>query len=86
MGNRESSVEKFLKQSLDCLQVDYVDLYLIHGPAGLQDVGGDLHPRGPDGKLLLDKSTDLVGVWRVRRTHISNFEMSNSPICVFHIS
>jgi len=53
-----------MKKSLESLQLDYVDLYLVHSPIGLQDTG-DVWPRGPDGKLLLDKSTNIVEVWQV---------------------
>jgi hypothetical protein len=61
-------VEKFLTQSLTALQVEYVDLYLIHLPVGLQDKGdGSLLPRDETGALLVDPSTDHISLWKVSK-------------------
>ncbi|XP_049946120.1 1,5-anhydro-D-fructose reductase-like isoform X1 [Schistocerca serialis cubense] len=86
VGNRAESVEKYLKKSLENLQLSYVDLYLIHHPVGFQDVGGDTFPRDKDGKVLLDMKTDLISLWkameaqvdagRTRSIGLSNFSSS----------
>ncbi|KAF5275190.1 hypothetical protein FQR65_LT04222 [Abscondita terminalis] len=63
-GNRPQSVGKFLKRSLANLQVDYVDLYLVHVPMGFNDIEGQLHPVKPNGEVDFDFTTDLVAVWK----------------------
>ncbi|XP_049840952.1 1,5-anhydro-D-fructose reductase-like [Schistocerca gregaria] len=84
MGMRQSSVEKYLKRSLADLQLDYVDLYLVHNPVGMQDVDdGTFPPKGKDGNVLLDLNTDHVSIWkgmeaqvdagRARSIGLSNF-------------
>ncbi|XP_049795324.1 1,5-anhydro-D-fructose reductase-like isoform X1 [Schistocerca nitens] len=78
-GNRAECVEKHLKQSLHDLQLDYVDLYLIHHPVGFQDVD----PKDNGEEMLLDMNTDHVSLWkamegqvdagRARSIGLSNF-------------
>ncbi|KAG8266038.1 hypothetical protein J6590_080383 [Homalodisca vitripennis] len=58
-GNRPSDVRKNLEKQLKDLQVDYVNLYLIHHPVGFKpDV---TNVTGPDD---LDMTTDLVALWK----------------------
>ena len=62
---RPEKVEHFMKLSLTALQLEYVDLYLIHFPVGFAYVNdADLFPTTPDGMIQLDISTDLVAVWK----------------------
>ncbi|KAI6223852.1 alcohol dehydrogenase [Aphelenchoides besseyi] len=52
-SNREEDVEPSIRQSLKQLQLDYVDLYLVHMPAGLtRDM------------TKVDNSATLEDVWR----------------------
>ena len=68
IGNRAESVEKFLTESLTALQVEYVDLYLIHFPVGFQDKGdGNLWPTDEAGAVLTDLSTDHISLWKVSK-------------------
>jgi len=87
IGLSKEKVEHFTKLSLKALQLDYVDLYLIHFPIGLKYVNDeDLYPKDADGILLLDMDTDLVAVWkemeaqvdagRVKSIGLSNFSIS----------
>ncbi|CAH1390866.1 unnamed protein product [Nezara viridula] len=86
-GNRFEHVELFLKKSLENLQLDYVDLYLIHCPAGVQFKGMDqLLPMDENKKPLIDYSTDLLKLWegmeaqvddgRAKSIGLSNFNQS----------
>jgi aldehyde reductase len=50
-----------LKQSLSDLGTDYLDLYLVHGPFGLQE-GGELVPTGPDGSPIFS-DVDYLETW-----------------------
>ncbi|XP_060520150.1 1,5-anhydro-D-fructose reductase [Cylas formicarius] len=63
-GMRPEGVSKFIKRSLAHLQLDYVDLYLIHVPFAFKDIEGDLHPMTSDGKINLDLKTDHIGIWK----------------------
>lgn len=64
-GNRPEGVAKYLKKSLENLQVSYLDLYLVHTPFSFKDVEGNLHPI-KDGKIDFDPTTDHVAVWKVK--------------------
>lgn len=63
-GNRPESVQKYFKQSLDALQVSYVDMYLVHGPFTFREVEGTKFPMKEDGTADLEH-TDLIGIWKV---------------------
>lgn len=64
-GNRPEGVKKYLKQSLENLQLDYLDLYLIHSPFGVNDNEQENFPM-KDGKIDMDKNTDLIATWKVK--------------------
>ncbi|XP_017762759.1 PREDICTED: dihydrodiol dehydrogenase 3-like isoform X2 [Eufriesea mexicana] len=86
VGNRPEDVEKWIKKSLQNLQLEYVDLYLIHVPFGFEKVGELLHPVNENGEVRLDNNTDLVKIWaemekqvesgRAKAIGLSNFNIS----------
>jgi diketogulonate reductase-like aldo/keto reductase len=58
-------VEKYLAISLRRLQLDYVDLYLVHVPFGfVPDKTSENPAKNADGSYILD-DTDLLAVWKV---------------------
>uniref|UniRef100_A0A1A8LAF4 alcohol dehydrogenase (NADP(+)) n=4 Tax=Nothobranchius TaxID=28779 RepID=A0A1A8LAF4_9TELE len=72
-----------LNTSLKDLQLDYLDLYLVHFPVGLKKIGDELFPK-KDGKILTS-DVDYVDVWRgmealrssgkVKSIGVSNFSI-----------
>ncbi|XP_041969139.1 1,5-anhydro-D-fructose reductase-like [Aricia agestis] len=66
IGNRASDVKKFLKLQLERLQLDYIDLYLIHVPFGFFYNTDTLTPLiKSDGEYDLDVETDHIAIWKV---------------------
>lgn len=64
IGNRPGDVEKWIKKSLENLQLDYIDLYLVHVPFTLEDIGEDMHPKNEKGEVRFDTRTDHAKVWK----------------------
>lgn len=55
----------FLKSSLADLQLDYVDLYLIHTPVALALIGpGEDLKKQENGDVVME-SVDHLAVWKV---------------------
>lgn len=61
-GVHQDRVEMFMKKSLNNLQLDQVDLYLIHFPIGTKYVEGQALPSPDD---LQTEITDHVAIWKV---------------------
>ncbi|XP_014489230.1 PREDICTED: alcohol dehydrogenase [NADP(+)]-like [Dinoponera quadriceps] len=84
-GNRPEEVEKWLKRSLDNLQLTYLDLYLVHTPFAFEDAGEELHPENEKGEIRIDASTDHLKIWsamekqvregRTKAIGLSNFNI-----------
>lgn len=84
-GNRAKDVERWLKQSLENLKINYVDLYLVHLPFGFEDAGYDFHPVNEKGEFRIDVNTDHLEIWsamekqvleeRTKAIGLSNFNI-----------
>jgi len=65
-GMRPEYVEDFFNRSLTSLGLDYLDLFLIHGPIGVKRAeDGVWWATNKDGQVMYEKDTDHVAIWRV---------------------
>lgn len=92
MGKQD--VRPAFEESLRRLQLDYLDLYLIHAPFGLKNTGNwNLFPRDKDEKLAL-ANYDIIETWnvleelvaekRIRYIGLSNFNSEQvEKICKY---
>ena len=62
-NHRPERVKPAFEASLKRLQLDYVDLYLIHTPFAFQP-GDDQDPRDANGNVIYDKGVTLQDTWR----------------------
>ena len=62
-NHRPERVEPAFLASMERLQVEYLDLYLIHTPFAFQP-GDDQDPRDQNGNVLYDKGVTLLDTWR----------------------
>jgi len=62
-NHRPERVKPAFEASLKRLQLDYVDLYLIHTPFAFQP-GDEQDPRDENGKVIYDKGVTLLDTWR----------------------
>src|SRR3954465_1703830 len=62
-NHRPERVKPAFEASLKRLQLDYVDLYLIHTPFAFQP-GEDQDPRDSTGAVIYDKTVTLLDTWR----------------------
>lgn len=62
-NHRPERVKPAFEASLKKLQLDYVDLYLIHTPFAFQP-GDEQDPRDANGKVIYDTGVTLLDTWR----------------------
>jgi diketogulonate reductase-like aldo/keto reductase len=61
--HRPERVKPAFEASLKKLQLDYVDLYLIHTPFAFKP-GEEQDPRDENGKVIYDEGVTLLDTWR----------------------
>jgi diketogulonate reductase-like aldo/keto reductase len=62
-NHRPERVKPAFEASLKKLQLDFLDLYLIHTPFAFQP-GDDQDPRDASGTVIYDKTVTLLDTWR----------------------
>src|ERR1700734_3859568 len=62
-NHRPQRVKPAFEASLKKLQLDFIDLYLIHTPFAFQP-GDEQDPRDANGKVIYDKGVTLLDTWR----------------------
>jgi diketogulonate reductase-like aldo/keto reductase len=62
-NHRPERVKPAFEASLKKLQLDFVDLYLIHTPFAFQ-AGDEQDPRDANGNVLYDQGVTLLDTWR----------------------
>lgn len=62
-NHRPDRVEPAIEASRRRLQVERIDLYLMHTPYAFQP-GDDQDPRDQDGNVIYDQGTSLMDTWR----------------------
>jgi diketogulonate reductase-like aldo/keto reductase len=61
-NHRPERVKPAFEASLKRLQLDYIDLYLIHTPFAFQP-GDEQDPRDENGKVIYDEGVTLLDTW-----------------------
>lgn len=75
---------KFLNLSLERLQLDYLDLYLIHLPFAFICDEKTLGPVVNDGIYELDYETDHIATWKVLEEQVEAGKIRNIGISNFN--
>eukprot|EP00095_Tigriopus_kingsejongensis_P010645 maker-scaffold841_size89765-snap-gene-0.18 protein:Tk10645 transcript:maker-scaffold841_size89765-snap-gene-0.18-mRNA-1 annotation:"alcohol dehydrogenase" len=86
MGMKATNVEKYLQKSLTALQLDYVDLYLVHAPFGFKEDDNSVNFKFREGAQVVVETDDHVAIWHqmermfdlglTRSIGVSNFSSS----------
>ncbi|MBN3298219.1 AK1A1 dehydrogenase, partial [Amia calva] len=71
-------------KSLEALQLDYVDLYLMHSPMALQRQGDEIFPKKDEELLFSD--TDYVDTWKAMESLVSSGRVKSIGVSNFNIS
>ncbi|XP_029157253.1 aldo-keto reductase family 1 member B1-like [Nylanderia fulva] len=75
-------VEPAIKKSLANLDLDYIDLYLIHWPVGYKEGGPDF-PTASDGTIILS-DVDYVDTWKAMEAVLAKGLTKNIGISNFN--
>lgn len=57
-------VEAACRQTLKDLQLNYLDLYLIHDPYAYKKIDGNPSPRDENGDVMFDRTIPVVETWK----------------------
>lgn len=86
---RPSHVPRAFQDSLDKLDIEYIDLYMMHWPIAMNPATGQLVPLKPDGSRDIDEELDgkfeltwgamekLLATGKVKNIGVANFAIPN---------
>ncbi|KAJ3643651.1 hypothetical protein Zmor_026350 [Zophobas morio] len=87
VGVHPDRVEMFMKKSLESLQLDYVDLYLIHFPVGCKLKEGTGWPYlEENGETAVEGKTDHVALWKKMEEQVDAGRTKNIGLSNYNIS
>nr|BAN20420.1 aldo-keto reductase [Riptortus pedestris] len=69
-ANRPEYVEVYIKKSLEALQLDYIDLYLIHNPVGFEHKNGSIFRKNENGEFELDYEVNHIELWKAMEAQV----------------
>ena len=80
-----SAVRPTLEQSLKHLCIDYLDLYLIHSPIGVDfDREKGTIKKNDDGKVVLKSEINHIGIWREMEKLVDEGKIRSIGVSNFH--
>jgi len=85
IGVRPDKVEEFMLKSLANLQLDYVDLYLIHFPIGFKSKEGEVRPVFNEKGEAQTLPTDHVAVWKKMEEQVDKGRTKTIGLSNFNI-
>ena len=70
-NHRPERVEPAFEASMDRLELNYLDLYLIHTPFAFQP-GDEQDPRDQNGNVIYDRGVTLLDTWRAMESLVDS--------------
>ena len=86
-GNRAADIEPILKNSLEKLGLQYIDMYLIHFAVGFKRDPSKLEPaKDKDGNMILDLDTDHLAMWKAMEAQVKAGQAKSIGLSNFNVA